>query len=76
MSTATRMTKARLVVAHCRPLQGRCWVEGDNAEASGDSRNMYGPVSEALRCRRAAVGRRQWVRLCTGGAEWHAAGVA
>ncbi|PNW88383.1 hypothetical protein CHLRE_01g027100v5 [Chlamydomonas reinhardtii] len=28
--------------------QGRCWVEGDNAEASGDSRNMYGPVHLGL----------------------------
>ncbi|KXZ44081.1 hypothetical protein GPECTOR_74g695 [Gonium pectorale] len=23
---------------------GRCWVEGDNADASGDSRNVYGPA--------------------------------
>lgn len=25
--------------------QGRCWMEGDNPSASGDSRNLYGPVS-------------------------------
>ncbi|KAG2495595.1 hypothetical protein HYH03_006195 [Edaphochlamys debaryana] len=28
--------------------QGRCWVEGDNPEASGDSRTMYGPVHLGL----------------------------
>ncbi|GFR39876.1 hypothetical protein Agub_g378, partial [Astrephomene gubernaculifera] len=28
--------------------QGRCWVEGDNPEASGDSRNMYGAVHLGL----------------------------
>ncbi|GLC43380.1 hypothetical protein PLESTF_000427300 [Pleodorina starrii] len=28
--------------------QGRCWLEGDNPEASGDSRNMYGPVHLGL----------------------------
>ncbi|EFJ43524.1 hypothetical protein VOLCADRAFT_119055 [Volvox carteri f. nagariensis] len=27
---------------------GRCWLEGDNPEASGDSRNMYGPVHLGL----------------------------
>ena len=35
----------------CRPprgvAQGRCWVEGDNPEDSGDSRTMYGPVRAA-----------------------------
>lgn len=28
--------------------QGRCWVEGDNQEHSGDSRTMYGPVHLGL----------------------------
>lgn len=29
-------------------LQGRCWIEGDNAAKSGDSRTMYGPVHVGL----------------------------
>ncbi|KAJ9530392.1 hypothetical protein QJQ45_000766 [Haematococcus lacustris] len=35
-------------LGHAEPTpvpQGRCWVEGDHAAASGDSRNLYGPVS-------------------------------
>lgn len=27
---------------------GRCWVEGDNAAVSGDSRSAYGPVHLGL----------------------------
>lgn len=27
-----------------QPLQGRCWVEGDNQEHSGDSKTAFGPV--------------------------------
>ncbi|PNH10360.1 Mitochondrial inner membrane protease subunit 2 [Tetrabaena socialis] len=27
---------------------GRCWMEGDNPDASGDSRNVYGPVHLGL----------------------------
>ncbi|KAF5833879.1 mitochondrial inner membrane signal peptidase [Dunaliella salina] len=33
--------------ATCIP-QGRCWIEGDNPLASGDSRNIYGPVHLGL----------------------------
>ncbi|KAG1679141.1 hypothetical protein FOA52_000496 [Chlamydomonas sp. UWO 241] len=29
-------------------LPGRCWIEGDNARLSGDSRNMFGPVHMGL----------------------------
>lgn len=29
-------------------LQGRCWIEGDNAARSGDSRTLYGPVHLGL----------------------------
>ena len=28
--------------------QGKCWIEGDNARRSGDSRSLYGPVHLGL----------------------------
>ena len=28
--------------------QGHCWVEGDNAAVSEDSRSKYGPIPAAL----------------------------
>ena len=28
-------------------FQGHCWLEGDNADLSEDSRSKYGPVSQA-----------------------------
>ncbi|KAL6751533.1 mitochondrial inner membrane signal peptidase [Haematococcus lacustris] len=38
-------------LGHAEPTpvpQGRCWVEGDHAAASGDSRNLYGPIHLGL----------------------------
>lgn len=29
-------------------MQGHCWVEGDNAAVSEDSRTSYGPIPAAL----------------------------
>jgi inner membrane protease subunit 2 len=34
---------------------GRCWVEGDNADTSADSRTSYGPVGACLACARGRV---------------------
>lgn len=39
VSTACRLLLVLL------PLQGRCWIEGDNAPMSGDSKSAFGPVS-------------------------------
>lgn len=30
------------------PMQGQCWIEGDNAACSEDSASVYGPVPLAL----------------------------
>lgn len=41
---ARRPSRSRVPARPAPPPQGRCWVEGDNAAESLDSRSAYGPV--------------------------------